>query len=542
MLPYAEVATYRARGVAPTLTIAPAWAGQETRGTVLLHRASTDQIEKPADAAGPPQGSPGRVPTRIDYHVHTCFSFDCDIPLEVALERAIEAGLSCLCVTDHDTIEGALALARMAPPGLEIVVGCEFTTDDGSQVIGLGLTEPIDEPRLPRLIEAIKRQGGLVLLPHPFRRGSGIFRGETRRSEAFVREVLAAADLVECFNGRDTYDNNRRSYRLAVERGLAAVAGSDAHTAAEIGSVFVEYREAGPAHGVSPRDVYFADRPRRSENPAKRRLMERYHRHAASLPAFVRTVYRISRTRLRSDEPAPTATPPRSQYTFPQVGRARTPASRVPSDRAWIRSQLAAKRAFDVLASAVLLVVLAPAMAVIGLAVKATSPGEIVFRQLRAGKDGRPFTIYKFRTMTRETAHASTTRIYGDDPRITRVGRCLRATSLDELPQLLNVLKGEMSVVGPRPDLPHHVERYTAFQRQRLRMRPGITGWAQVHGRNDLSWEERIELDVEYVRAWSLRRDLEVASRSVAVVMRRNGVDIPRNAGEAPCDTTRQAG
>jgi undecaprenyl phosphate N,N'-diacetylbacillosamine 1-phosphate transferase len=480
--------------------------------------------------------------TRIDYHVHTCFSFDCDTPLEALVDRALRGGLTALCVTDHDTIEGAMALARMAPPGLEIVVGCEFTADDGSQVIGLGLTEPIDEPRLPRLLEEIKAQGGLVLLPHPFRRGSGIFRGETRRSEAFVREVLAAADLVECFNGRDTYDNNRRSYRLAVERGLAAVAGSDAHTAAEIGSVFVEYEGADPVHGVSPRGVYFADRPRRSENPAKRRLMERYHRHEASLPPFVRTIYRVSRKRLRSDAPARSATPPRSQYSFPQVRGARTPASRVPSGRAWIRSELAAKRAFDVLASAGLLVVLAPAMAVIGLAIKATSPGEIVFRQLRAGKDGRLFTIYKFRTMRPETSRASTTRIYGDDPRITRIGRFLRATSLDELPQLLNVLKGEMSVVGPRPDLPHHVERYTAFQRQRLRMRPGITGWAQIHGRNDLSWEARIELDVEYVRTWSLRRDLEVASRSVAVVLRRKGVEIPRNAGEAPCDTRKQTG
>jgi undecaprenyl phosphate N,N'-diacetylbacillosamine 1-phosphate transferase len=503
---------------------------------VLLPDASKDEIaDAPAGAAAPREGSRHRGSTRIDYHAHTRFSSDCETPLEAALERALQAGLTCLCVTDHDTIEGALVLSRIRPPELEIVVGCEFTADDGSQVIGLNLTETIAERRIPQLLQRIRQQGGLVLLPHPFRRGSGIFRNEMKRSEAFVRDVLAATDLIECFNGRDSYDNNRRSYRFAVELGLPAVAGSDAHTAAEIGSVFVEYADGDLAHGVSPRQVFFPNQPRRSENPAKRRLMELYHRHEASLPATVSTLYRVSRKRLRSDLPSRTGLPPRSQYTFP-----RAPAARVSvlTDRPLIRGQLAAKRTFDILLSAILLAILMPVMIVIGAAIKSTSRGEIVFRQQRAGKDGRLFTIYKFRTMIQEASRAPSTRIYGNDPRITRLGRFLRATSLDELPQLLNVLKGEMSAVGPRPDLAHHAEKYTAFQRQRLQMRPGITGWAQVRGRNSLSWEERIMLDVEYVQSWSLLRDVEVAVRTVAVVVSGKGAELPRNVGDASCDTS----
>jgi lipopolysaccharide/colanic/teichoic acid biosynthesis glycosyltransferase len=167
------------------------------------------------------------------------------------------------------------------------------------------------------------------------------------------------------------------------------------------------------------------------------------------------------------------------------------------------RAQLAVKLAVDVLVSAVLLVILLPAMIVIAVAVKATSPGEIVYRQKRAGRDGRDFTIYKFRTMTQEASRSGlASRVYRGDPRITRVGRFLRATSLDELPQLLNVLRGEMSIVGPRPDVPQHVENYTAFQRQRLEVRPGITGWAQVRKgaslpreQGDVPWTEGEDID-----------------------------------------------
>ena len=253
---------------------------------------------------------------RVDYHVHTCYSYDCETSLEAVLARAREAGIRCVCVTDHGTMEGALELTRMAPPEIEIVVGCEFTTDDGSHVIGLGLTDMIAEKRILHLSGRIRDQGGLVLLPHPFRRGSGVFRTEMRRSEHFVRDVLSAADLVECFNGRDTHVNNQRSYRLALDRGLPAVAGSDAHTEAEIGSVFVEYADDDRVHGESPRRVFFADQPPLGENQLKRRLMEVYHRHQASLPAVVGAAYGISRRRLRRDVPRKTDAAIRMQYDF----------------------------------------------------------------------------------------------------------------------------------------------------------------------------------------------------------------------------------
>ncbi|WP_242395243.1 sugar transferase [Anaeromyxobacter oryzisoli] len=192
--------------------------------------------------------------------------------------------------------------------------------------------------------------------------------------------------------------------------------------------------------------------------------------------------------------------------------------------RAPVQLQLVAKRGLDVSLSAILLVTLAPLLIAIAAAVRATSPGSILFQQVRVGQGGRPFTIYKFRTMFTGSAQ---TRLRRDDPRVTAVGRWLRKTSLDELPQLFNVLKGEMSFVGPRPDLPHHVEKYTAEQRQRLHMKPGLTGSAQVNGRNHLSWDERIRLDLDYVRDWSLRNDLAIAFRTVGVVLTGHGAEHP---------------
>ncbi|HEX9288890.1 MAG TPA: sugar transferase [Anaeromyxobacteraceae bacterium] len=200
----------------------------------------------------------------------------------------------------------------------------------------------------------------------------------------------------------------------------------------------------------------------------------------------------------------------------------------------WLRAQLLLKRAADVTVAAILLVALLPVMVVIALAVKATSPGEVIFRQERAGRGGRPFTILKFRTMVKDAPRSSLgTYCYQDDPRVTRVGKLLRKSSLDELPQLVNILRGDMSLVGPRPDLPHHVARYTAFQRERLRMRPGVTGWAQVNGRNAISWDDRIRLDVEYVRHWSPRRDLGVILKTIAVVLTGKGAELPRKLGGA---------
>jgi lipopolysaccharide/colanic/teichoic acid biosynthesis glycosyltransferase len=191
--------------------------------------------------------------------------------------------------------------------------------------------------------------------------------------------------------------------------------------------------------------------------------------------------------------------------------------------------QRAVKRIVDAAGAAVLLVVLSPLLLAIGLAVKASSPGEVIFHQRRVGRGGRVFTIYKFRTMVRDAPRSPLgTYCYADDPRVTPLGRLLRATSLDELPQLVNVLAGDMSFVGPRPDLPQHVERYSAAQRRRLDVRPGITGWAQVNGRNGIPWEERIALDLDYLDRWSLALDARVVARTIAVVATRRGAALPR--------------
>jgi lipopolysaccharide/colanic/teichoic acid biosynthesis glycosyltransferase len=183
--------------------------------------------------------------------------------------------------------------------------------------------------------------------------------------------------------------------------------------------------------------------------------------------------------------------------------------------------------------AAALLVGLSPLLLLVAAVVKASSPGEVLFRQRRVGKDGRVFTILKFRTMVQDAPRSTLgTYCYADDPRITAAGRILRKTSLDELPQLWNVLRGDMSFVGPRPDLPHHVDRYTPAQRGRLAVRPGITGWAQVNGRNVLPWSARIALDLEYLDGWTLRRDLRIVWRTFGVVLSRRGASLPGRLGE----------
>lgn len=181
------------------------------------------------------------------------------------------------------------------------------------------------------------------------------------------------------------------------------------------------------------------------------------------------------------------------------------------------RSQRLLKRAFDVGLSAGALTALWPLLVGIGVAVRLDSNGPALFTQTRAGQNGVPFTIYKFRTMAKGSEKGDVVVTEGD-ARITRVGAVLRATSLDELPQLLNILKGEMSVVGPRPTLPYQVDQYTDFQRRRLEALPGVTGWAQIHGRNTLAWPKRIELDVWYVEHWTLLLDARVLLRTVPVV------------------------
>jgi len=179
------------------------------------------------------------------------------------------------------------------------------------------------------------------------------------------------------------------------------------------------------------------------------------------------------------------------------------------------------KRALDVLGASVGLTISAPLLAASALAIRLEDGGAVFFRQERVGLDGRPFEVLKLRTMIVD-AHTQGAGYAVDkgDSRITRVGNLLRRTSLDELPQLWNVLRGEMSLVGPRPTLSYQVEKYTERQRRRLEVRPGLTGWAQVNGRASLSWPERIELDVWYVEHRSLALDLRILLRTAAVLLR----------------------
>jgi lipopolysaccharide/colanic/teichoic acid biosynthesis glycosyltransferase len=185
-----------------------------------------------------------------------------------------------------------------------------------------------------------------------------------------------------------------------------------------------------------------------------------------------------------------------------------------------------AKRGLDVGVSSSVAVVASPLLAAIAIAVKLEDPkGPILFRQKRIGKEGRIFEIVKFRTLASgHPRDPSDYLISAADKRITRVGGFLRRWSLDELPQLWNIIRGDMSLVGPRPTLPYQVEQYTDFQRRRLEVAPGITGWAQIRGRNRLSWPERIELDVWYVDHRSLRLDLKILLRTAPALFRSGPV------------------
>ena len=184
------------------------------------------------------------------------------------------------------------------------------------------------------------------------------------------------------------------------------------------------------------------------------------------------------------------------------------------------------KRAADVLLSGVALTASLPLWLATAILVKVESKGPVFFVQKRVGKDGKPFSAYKFRTMVQGAADKGAGLfIEGqDDPRITRAGRFLRRWSLDELPQFINILRGEMSVVGPRPTLLYQVEQYDQFQRRRLEVKPGITGWAQIHGRNVLSWPERIEYVVWYVDNWNIALDVEIILRTFRVLFQREGL------------------
>lgn len=184
------------------------------------------------------------------------------------------------------------------------------------------------------------------------------------------------------------------------------------------------------------------------------------------------------------------------------------------------------KRALDILVSCLGLTFLLLPFAVIAIAIKLDSKGPVFFRQERVGKDGRVFKPWKFRTMVEGAVEKGLGRhVARDDPWVTRVGRFLRKWGLDELPQLINVLKGEMSLVGPRPTLAFQVEQYNDFQRKRLSVKPGITGWALVHGRNRLPWKQRIELDIWYIDNWSLWVDIKILVKTLWIVLiKREGV------------------
>jgi lipopolysaccharide/colanic/teichoic acid biosynthesis glycosyltransferase len=183
------------------------------------------------------------------------------------------------------------------------------------------------------------------------------------------------------------------------------------------------------------------------------------------------------------------------------------------------------RRAFDVLVAGTALIAAAPFLAVAVVAIRLESKGSAIYRQRRVGKDGRPFDVLKLRTMVTGAEHMGAGLAVSEgDTRITRVGRLLRRASLDEVPNLINVLKGDMAIVGPRPTVPIQVDRYTERQRGRLSVKPGITGWAQVNGRTELPWDERIELDLWYIEHRSWRMDLRILWRTIRMVFGGDGL------------------
>lgn len=186
------------------------------------------------------------------------------------------------------------------------------------------------------------------------------------------------------------------------------------------------------------------------------------------------------------------------------------------------------KRLFDLMLTIPVLVVLAPLLVMIALLVRFKLGSVVLFRQRRPGLHGEPFTIYKFRTMT--DGRDAQGNLLPDAERLAPFGRFLRSTSLDELPELFNVLKGEMSLVGPRPLLTQYLERYTTEQMCRHGVKPGLTGWAQVNGRNDITWEQKFAFDVWYVEHQSLGLDMKILFLTVWKILKREGINQPGQA------------
>jgi lipopolysaccharide/colanic/teichoic acid biosynthesis glycosyltransferase len=190
-----------------------------------------------------------------------------------------------------------------------------------------------------------------------------------------------------------------------------------------------------------------------------------------------------------------------------------------------------ARRAFDVLVAGTALVLAAPFLLAAIVIIRLESRGSAIYRQRRVGKDGQPFDVIKLRTMVTGAEHMGAGLAVSEgDTRITRVGRLLRRTSLDEVPNLVNVVRGDMAIIGPRPTIPVQVAQYSERQRGRLAIKPGITGWAQIHGRTELPWDERIELDLWYIEHRSWRLDLRILWRTARMVLGGQGL----YRGEAP--------
>lgn len=185
------------------------------------------------------------------------------------------------------------------------------------------------------------------------------------------------------------------------------------------------------------------------------------------------------------------------------------------------------KRTFDIVVSVVALLMLTiiPVMIVVPIVIKLTSKGPAMFKQTRIGKNGKPFVMYKFRTMITEQYDKNGVEIMSED-RITKIGKILRKTSLDELPQLFNVLNGTMSIIGPRPMLDYQAPRCIGEENLRFEMRPGLTGYAQVKGRNNIIWEERIQYDIEYVKTFTFWLDIVILFKTVLLVFKKQGTEV----------------
>lgn len=187
------------------------------------------------------------------------------------------------------------------------------------------------------------------------------------------------------------------------------------------------------------------------------------------------------------------------------------------------------KNIFDKVGGVILFILLLPLLLIIGLIIKAEDGGKIFFLQKRLGKNKKIFKIYKFRTMKENAPDIrlkdGSTFNSANDPRVTKIGKLLRRTSLDELAQIINIIKGEMSFIGPRPDLPDHLKLYEGEEFKKLLVKPGITGYAQINGRNDLPWKERFRYDIYYAENWSILLDVKIILKTISIIFSGKGVN-----------------